>query len=254
MPAPRTQFPGTELRQRYQRARKLDLAAQTAECIDYLGDPEVLVGEFVDSYCAVDELTSARATGAPIATKPPADDELVLEHFYPGRVIEIAGDPIAFRCLTSRLAPLAAVHDASDPERSGLDFLAVDSRDEATILGVTESEHDSSLYLLLLRALACLAETAPGAQHAALESRLEVTLPWPPRYDLHLVTWERGAGTPPLPLDELAHDLVDAFMQRIAEEFLFPKVLRGITCFRMPADDFAGQLQLAWRVRCDPVS
>ncbi len=251
MPPSRKEFPGTELRRRYQRARKLDLAAQTAECIDYLGDPEVFVGEFVDSYCAVDELTSARAAPAPLATKPPPDDELVLEHFYPGRRVEIAGDPVPFRCLTSRLAPLAAVHDASDPERTGLDYLAVDERDEVAILGVTESEHDTSLYLLLLRALACLAETAPESQRAALESRLEAPLPWPPRYDLHLVTWQRAPGGEPLPLDELAHDLADAFAQRIAEEFLFPKVLRQIACFRMPADDFDGQLQLVWRVTSD---
>lgn len=244
-------FQGTELRRRYQRARKLDVAAQTAECIDYLGDPEVLVGEFVDSYCAVDELTSVRSEAAPIATKPPPDDELVLEHFHPGRRVEIAGESVAFKCLTSRLAPLTAVHDASDPERTGLDYLAVDALDEVTILGVCESPHDTSSYLLLLRALTCLSETAPGAQHSALESRLEVTLPWPPRYDLHLVTWERGEGAAPLPLEELAHDLADAFMQRIAEEFLFPKVLRSIACFRMPPDDFDGQLRLAWRLKLD---
>jgi hypothetical protein len=254
VPASRKQFQGTELRLRYQRARKLDLAAQTVECIDYLGDPEVLVGEFVDSYCAVDELTSARADAAPIATQPPPDDELVLEHFYPGRRVEIAGDPVAFRCLTSRLAPLTTVHDATDPERTGLDYLAVDARDEVAILGVAESENDSSLYLLLLRALACLSETAPESQRAALESRLGAPLPWPPRYDLHLVTWERGAGAALLPLDELAHDLADAFVQRIAEEFLFPKVLRSIACFRMAADDFTGQLQLAWRVNCEALS
>jgi hypothetical protein len=250
------EFRGTELRRRYARARRLDLDAQTAECIDYLGAPEVLVGEFVDAYCAVENYAGPMPAADEQQTKPPKneDDELVLEHFYPERRIDVEGDTPAFKCLSSRLAPLGHTHDADDARRAGLDYLGVEANEKAAVLGVAESMHDGSVYLLLFRALACLAEIAPDAQRARLETRLGATLPWPPCYDLHLVTWERDPGATPLPLDTLAHDLAEAFMRGVSEEWLFPKVLRSISCLRMKPDEFDGRLTLAWSVKSEVVS
>lgn len=248
-------FRGTELRRRYARARRLDLDAQTRECVDYLGAPEVLVGEFVDAYCAVENYSGPWPAAVALATAAPKseDDELVLEHFYPGRRVEVTGDTPAFTCLSSRLAPLGHTHDADDARRAGLDYFGVESTEKAAVLGVAESVLDSSLYLILFRALACLTEIVPDAQRARLETRLGAALPWPPCYDVHLVTWERDPGASPLPLDTLAHDLAEAFMRGVSEEWLFPKVLRSVTCFRMRPDDFDGRLTLAWRVRSDVI-
>jgi hypothetical protein len=248
-------FRGTELRRRYARARKLDLDAQTRECVDYLGAPEVLVAEFVDAYCAVENHAGPWPAAAALDPVAPAnqEDELVLEHFYPGRRVEVAGDAPAFTCLSSRLAPLGHTHDAEDARRAGLDYLGADATDKAAVLGVAESMLDSSLYLLLFRALACLAELTPDAQRARLETRLGKPLPWPPCYELHLVTWERAEGVPPLPLDTLAHDLAEAFVRRVSEEWLFPKVLRGIACLRMNPESFDGRLTLLWRVKSEVI-
>ena len=40
MAQPNTAFPATLLRQRFERARSLPLAAQVRECADYLQNPE----------------------------------------------------------------------------------------------------------------------------------------------------------------------------------------------------------------------
>lgn len=249
------EFRGTELRRRYVRARRLDLDAQTQECVDYLGAPEVLVGEFVDAYCAVENYAGPVPAAGEQQVVPPKseDDELVLEHFYPGRRIVITGDAPAFTCLSSRLAPFGNTYDEDDARRAGLDYLGVESTEKAAALGVAESMLDGSVYLLLFRALACLVEIAPDAQRARLENRLGTALPWPPCYDLHLVTWERSPGSNPLPLESLAHDLAEGFMRRVSEEWLFPKVLRSIMCFRMRPEDFDGRLSLVWQVRSEVI-
>jgi hypothetical protein len=65
--------------------------------------------------------------------------------------------------------------------------------------------------------------------------------------DLHLVLWELEEEVK-TPLHQLTHDLAETFIERLAEDFLFPNVLRRVVCHRMNADAFDGDLHFEWAV------
>jgi len=235
----------TALRQRYERALGLDLAAQTAECIDYLGHPEVLIGEFVDAFCQIDGSTS---TDLWVREPPDPDGELRLEHFYADLEVEVRGeDPFGFVCVEGEIAPVLSEDAPVGEPVAGLDYAALVSGAEAPVLGAVQSERDRTSYQLLLRLLTCLAEVAPENQRKRLNhDYFKDALPPEPSFDLHLVVWDLGdAGE--TPLHQLTRDLCDVFMSRVAEEVLFPPVLRGIVCLRMDPDAFDGVVDFDWR-------
>ena len=74
----------TLLRRTYERTRALAPEAQLQECVDQLGHPEMLVSEFVESYCDVD---ARLGIPRPQAAEAAGADELVLEYFYADRLL-----------------------------------------------------------------------------------------------------------------------------------------------------------------------
>lgn len=236
----------TLLRRTYERTRALAPEAQLQECVDQLGNPELLVSEFVESYCAIDahlgtprpEAADAEAAGA---------DELVLEYFYADREIAVAGaPPLAFTCLASDVQPLPGMQPGGD-ERDGLDYVGLKREPEpGPVLGAVESALDSTPFLVLLRLLACAAELAPAGQCQRLDREFfRGALGPQPVFDLHLVLFD---AVSPEPLHELTRDLAEVLKQAALEDPLFPPVLGAISAFRMNPDAFDGTLRLDWRV------
>lgn len=240
----------TELRRRYMRSRELDLAAQMQECADYLGNPEVLLGEFVDAYCAVENARPVEGVATASAERDEDPDELLLEYFFPSREIQVAADdPYGFTCLTSHFVPGGVAVEETEA-RVGLDYVGViEQSGVSPVFGALQSVQDSSAYLLMLRVLTNFAELAPEAQLAQLNRELfKDQLGGLPQIDLHVVLWDLGEDAQTMPLNQLAHDLADVFCAKLQEEVLFPNVLRRIVCLRMNPDDFDGTLQVHWQV------
>ena len=246
MANPRGLASATELRRRYERSLSLDLAAQTAECVDYLGHPEVLVGEFVDAFCQIDSATSSELWAR---EAPDAAGELCLEHFFSDRGIQVRGrDPFAFVCVTGEIAPTLPGESVAAEPVAGLDYSGLLEGAPTPVLGAVQSERDRTAYQLLLRLLTCLAEVAPEAQWSRLNREyFKGALGSEPRFELHLVVWDLGDGGDLVPLHQLTRDLCDVFMSRVPEEVLFPPVLGAIVCLRMNPDAFDGALDFAWR-------
>lgn len=234
--------PPTRLRASYQRIRALPPAEQLQECIDQLGNPEVLVAEFLEAACEVET-----RLGAAKSPRAAAEDtgELMLEYFTPGRLIAVAGGSADdFTCLASNVDPLHR-DTPEDGERDGLDYVGLGPDPGAACLGAVQSEHDATPYLVLLRLLTCASELAPAQQRDWLDRELFGGRLGPgPSFDLHLVVWEGDRS----PLHELARDLAEVVKEAALDDPLFPKVIRDIAAFRMDPDAFDGKLVPDWRV------
>ena len=235
--------PPTRLRASYERIRALPPEVQLRECIDQLGNPEILVSEFLEAACEV-EARLAAVTSPPAAA--PDAGELMLEYFSPGRVIDIAqGSAAGFTCLASNVDPLRRTRSADDGERDGLDYVGLGPERTPACLGAVQSERDRTPYLVLLRLLACASELAPAAQRQWLDRELCGGRIGPEaRFDLHLVLWQGESS----PLHELARDLAEVVKEAALDDPLFPRMLEGIAAFQMDPDAFEGKLLPAWRV------
>lgn len=242
-------FSGTELRERFDQIRELDLAAQMRECVDYLQHPEILMNEFVESFCTVQNANLADTSL--YRTQPASGDELVLRDFFAGREICVSGEEsFGFTCLASELTPLPDTRPGEADDCDGLDYVGLIAGTPAVpVLGAVQSPRDASAFVLLLRLLTSLAELTPEDQLQRLNDQLfKGALDGAARFDLHLVLWDVGDAAELAPLHQLTRDMADVFMSRVREEFLFPDVLRNIVCLRMDPDDFDGQLEFLWSV------
>ena len=240
--------PTTILRQRYERSRTLDPEAQMRECVDYLQNPDVLVSELLESFCAIESLVAE----CPIDPVLPEDDgaDVVLEDFYDGLVVSVSGDPpFTFQCLDPLACPLPVARD-DRRGRAGLDYIAwAGAPEELPVFGTVISELDNTPYLALFRGLVCLSELAAEPQ---LERMNEVlfkgALPPRPIVDLHIVVHDFEDDSPVAsPLYELTHDLADRIKSELLAAWQFPDVLRSVACLRMPPV-FESVLTLDWRV------
>jgi len=218
----------TGMRRRYERAQRLDVAGQIREVVDYLENPEVLLAEFVDAYCAIEGCADA--------------DELILEEistithgdplraiFTAGQEIQLDGLEIATARCVAGVVPLLA--EPGEELRRGLDYLALVDGDEPTpVLGVVERLRGTTPYTLLMRALCCLTELAPGPHLERVNDRLfKSALAAGSRFDLHLVMQSEADHT----LAQLTRDLAEGFRQALADEWQFPDLLRGICSLRL---------------------
>lgn len=231
----------TALRRRYERAQDLALEGQIRELVDYLENPEVLVAEFVDAYCAIegcadpDELILES-----LATRTPRGE--LRELFTPGRSVELEGsDEPALRCVAGSVPLLG---DAGDARQRGLDYVAlVPGSIPTPVLGVLDRQPGTTPYILLMRALCCLAEVAPAPHLERVNRELfKGGLLAGTRFDLHLVLRSAPADEAARALGQLTHDLAEGFCQAIADEWQFPDLLRRICCVCAEG----GRLRIDW--------
>jgi hypothetical protein len=225
-------FVATAMRRRYERAQGLEIAGQIREIVDYLENPEVLVAEFVDAYCAIEGCADA--------------DELILEDvstsgqgdalrevFSPGRDLPIDGSPTPpARCMSG---PVPLLAEPGDALRRGLDYVALIPGSVPTpVLGLLERVPGTTPYTLLMRGLCCLAEVAPAPHLARVNERIfKGALVAGARFDLHLVMRHAPASETARTLAQLTRDLAEGFRQAIADEWQFPDLLSGISCLRL---------------------
>ena len=129
----------TALRDRYQRAAKLDEAGQTNECVEYLQNPEILVAEFADSYLTASEYDrSDQEFWSPPEDLPPAarvEIEQCTAAGYPreacGLLVGVVGSGTVE---VTRVAPARNLARESDRfELDPADWLA--AHDEARLEG-----------------------------------------------------------------------------------------------------------------------
>lgn len=236
MTAPKSDFPSTILRQRFERARGLALTAQVRECVDYLQNPEVLVQEFMDAYTAVESCSDPddqRFAVYAARDKAAADRKALLDQVFgkgPVSVFDVV--PYEFQCLARDVSSISHGVDRAAQRVDGLDYLGqIVDEDPLAVLGVVQVGIESSPYALFLRLITCLSELAPDAQlRAADEALFKGNLGAEPKIDLHLLLRETDPETTNGTLRQLTHDLAEVFYAGISEEWQFPDVLRNIVC------------------------
>jgi hypothetical protein len=248
----RDSVPDSQLRRSYERARSLDFEGQMRECVDQLGNPEVIVEETLEAFRVVEAWAGSRELpppGEPVELDAVDLEELASEFFYSTREVAVLGGCGAFTSLASNVDPLGDLRPGEKGSRDGLDFVGLTCDEARTpVLGCVQSRSDTSAYPLLLRGLACLAEMAPEAQVARMNRQYFLGALGPrPAFDLDLVLWE-GDGREQESLDQLTRDLAEKLKHAIRRHGRFPEILRHIVCLRMNPARFDGRLRLAWRV------
>jgi hypothetical protein len=247
------EHPHTGLRRSYERVRAFGFPEQIRECVDQLGHPEVVVGEVLEAFHRVEEWARSRELpppGEPVDISAIDLEELSREDFYSTREITVVGRRYSFTCLATDVDPLGDLLPSRAGGREGLDFVGLTCDAHRTpVLGVVQSERDTSAYLLLLRGLACLAEMAPEVQVERLNKQFFLgAVGRRPAFDLHLVVWDEPGSGERTTLEQLTHDLAEKLKLAIREDDRVPNLLHDIVCLRMNRARFDGRLRLAWRV------
>jgi hypothetical protein len=250
----------TALRERYERACRLDLDAQTRECIEYLEHPEILVAEFSDSFLTADVFDGrqeafARVEELPVLRRRRSD--LAVRRLMEVGAVSVSERDYRFRYVAREIVPLWTQQDTLDPleRRSvGLDYVGITEEEEPVpVLGVVNPPNSPAPYLALLRLLTCLAEVATDAQiERANRFLFKGELVERPAFDLHVLLMLPEANDklpqPQAPLVMLTRDLAHVFVQRLREEWQLPDLLRHVLCLTMDRARFTGDLSCAWRV------
>lgn len=254
MAEPASQLIHTNFRARYERARRLTLAEQLQECVDYLQNPEILVYEFLDAFFAIDIAAGSEEYSLrrqPLEVEPDDEDEIRLEYFFEDLEVELSEpEGYRFRCVATDVRPVPPNGNEQKEEPLGLDYVGlVGAPHDGVALGVVRSWAEPTPYLLLLRGLTCLAELAPAPQLERLSGDLlRGQLGTDALLDLHVVTWQGKEDEDLGTLAQLTHDLASVVKTELEEAWQFPNVLRSIACLGMDPDGFEGRLTLDWSV------
>ncbi len=232
----KSDFPSTILRQRFERARSLSLAAQVRECVDYLQNPEVLIQEFIDAYTAVESCCDPDdqrfAVCEPRDRAATERKALLGQVFGKGPISVFDVVPYEFQCVALDVASISQGVDRAALRVDGLDYVGrIVDEDPLAVIGVVQVGVESSPYALFLRLITCLSELAPDAQlRAADEALFKGGLGAEPKVDLHLLLRESDREVSLGTLRQLTHDLAEVFYAGISEEWQFPDVLRNVVC------------------------
>lgn len=233
-------LPSTSLRRRYERSAELTVAQQMAECVDYLQNPEVLVAEFVDAYCAVEAYCG--------------DDEMVFRRADPATTPDITvldSAPYSFTSLAWELTPLAGAEPVG---AGGFDYVGI-RRDPPghPVLGVMQSALDPTPYLVLMRLLSSVAELMPPARLEMANADLfKGALGTDPLFDLHLLLSAQQPDRDHTTLGELTRDLADVFLEQIGDEWQFPDLIRSIHGLRRSGPAADSPLHVVWALEALP--
>lgn len=235
----------TPFRDRYERSLARDVQAQIEECVDYLQHPEVLISEFLESYYLVEgKLDPEQAD----ALQEASTAELVLEPYFDSLVLEVgSGSEIeTIRCVAGAFAPLAGEsHPAL--ERRGVDYIGVREGSQRVVLGVSDADHETTVFCLLLRALNCLAEIATPFQLTRLRRHvLRDRLEPEGTFDLQLGIPAAERGDLETSLLMLTRDLAEVFKTRISAEPQFEGQIGRIECLELETG-VQGTLRTHWR-------
>lgn len=254
MAQPNTAFPSTLLRQRFERARGLPLAAQVRECADYLQNPEILIEEFIDAYVAVesccDPAEQCFRTCTPVDAAAKQRKAFLDQAFGKGPISVFDVVPYQFQCVARDVVALSRLVDRGATRADGLDYLGrIVDEEPLAVIGVVQAGVESSPYALFLRLITCLSELAPDAQlRAADEAIFKGGLGAEPKLDLHLLLQESEPDDSAATLRQLTHDLAEVFHVGVSEEWQFPDVLRNIVCLVPATDGSEENLFVDWCV------
>jgi len=238
----------TPFRLRYERSCTLDLPAQLEECADYLQNPDVLVAEFLESYYWVEGKLDPDRHDALFEA---SQEELVLEPYFDSLVLRVdAGERCeTIRCLAGAFAPLPGeLHPAL--EQKGVDYVGVREGSQRVVLGVTDLQHQTTGFCLLLRALNCLAELAPPFQVTRLRKHvLRERVDPEAAFDLQIGMGARERTGNEIALLELTRDLAEMFKRRVGDEPQFAGSIGRIECLEIGAGSSAAAapLRVHWR-------
>lgn len=239
----------TPFRSRFAAARGLAVEDQLRECADYLQHPEILVMEFLESYHLIEREWSPDEALRP---RDGSDGELVLEPFYESLELQVRGASRADEklvCVSGSLSPLpTGDHPALSGQ--GLDFVGRRAGQSGrVVMGVAQGSKEETPYLLLLRALNCLAELSPPLRVLQLGNEvLHGAMPEDTRFDLTLGLTDPQSGTSWNAIGELTRDLAEVFKRRIAAERQFSDCIGWIECADIELAAGVTTLQRRWRV------
>jgi len=237
----------TPFRQRYDRARRLDLRSQLEECVDYLQNPQVLISEFLESYYLVEAKLDPEREDRDLEAH---SEEVVLEPYFDALELRVrdGSETQCIRCLAGAFAPLAGeLHPAL--EQRGVDYVAVREGTQRLVLGVSDALGDATAFSLLLRGLNCLAELSPPFQIARLSRHvLRERIEPDECFDLQLGLGSRDEDEDVTALVVLTRDLAEVFKRAMQAEEQFAGSVGRIDCLTLgsPTPDADTPLEVRW--------
>jgi hypothetical protein len=234
----------TPFREHYEHCSALDVEGQLRECADHLQHPDVLMMEFFESYHLIE-----RSFEPGQGLRPEVEDgELVLESFYESLELSIrggAGNAERLVCVSGSMSPIP---EANHPalSRRGLDYVGLRGGQGLDIvLGVAQSAKDETPYVMLLRALNCLAELSPPFRVVQLGRELiRGRIPENARFDLHIGITELQPNDTWVALIELTRDLAELFKRQVGDHPQFRDMLGRIECVEIEPGGSDGVLTL----------
>ena len=206
----------------------------------------MLIAEFLESYYLVEgKLDPDRAD----ALQEASTAELVLEPYFDSLElrVEADGEVETIRCVAGAFAPLAGeLHPAL--ERKGVDYIGVRDGCQRVVLGVSDTNDETTPFCLLLRALNCLAELAPPFQVTRLRRHvLRDRLDPEGVFDLQLGIARAEREALDTSLLALTRDLAEVFKTRISAEPQFEGAIGRIECLEHDPASPHGALRVRWR-------
>ena len=233
----------TPFREHYEHCKALDPDGQLRECADHLQHPDVLLMEFFESYHLIE-----RSFEPEQELRPGESDELVLESFYESLELSIRdreGDAERLVCVSGSMSPIP---EANHPalSRRGLDYVGLRGGESLSIvLGVAQSGKEETPYVMLLRALNCLAELSPPFRVMQLGRELiHGRIPENVRFDLHIGITDLDPSDTWVSLIELTRDLAELFKRQVGSQAQFRDILGRIECVEIEPSGSDGVLTL----------
>ncbi len=220
----------SSLRRRWDRTRRMGVGNQLRDAVDYLENPEVLVAEFVDAYCAIDGCADPdELILEDLSTR--SRDNPLFRQFAPGT--EVSLDCTGGGAMRVLRAPVPLLGEAG---AHGADYVGLIQGEagEVPVIGAVQSGVKGTPYSLLLRALVCLSEIAPAPHLARLNEEIfKGGLQPGVQFDLHLGIVQAPETAEEHTLWQLTRDMADGFCAAIGEEWQFPDLLRRIWALRI---------------------
>jgi len=240
----------TPFRDHYEHSRALDPESQLEECADYAQHPDVLIQEFLESYYLVERKLDPEVQDAMDQAE---EDEFVLESFHDELELRVCDETGAWQRITCAGGAFDPLPTEEHPalRRRGFDYVGTREGTSSIVLGVTETEEETTAYVLLLRALNGFAELAPPFQLARLRRLVIQDLIQPDAtFDLQVALARYPESPTEKALWELTRDLAEAFKARVLTTPQFAGTLGSIECLFLDSEAPTGETALTvnWRI------
>lgn len=246
--------PITRLHRYYESLQRMNTEQQTRECRDLVQNPAPLVDLFLESRARFEEYCNVEGFGSSArkVLNPASPVGLLVD----GGTIHVSGPaaPYSFQCVGREVNPWRTTASrfsdgklATSSGGGGVDYLGRVVGEDRPILGEVKAGSDKTVFYAFVQLLNYLGKFATENQVERC-NRFPVfggSLPWPPRFDLHILLVDfndRGSKQDTIGLTgELAAGFLDGVAAVDDRGFV-----GTVMCLRMETQNFEGTVSQIW--------